>query len=1012
MGFWHSKTLRKPEQSVPEKPKNPDPHEVTITRLRNTLNHDWETFLLNNILLSVQFFDNYEREVGNLRVRPVSNKDTERNSGLAEHQRYCLSPDQLYEAVGRWVRFRPQHGERSHTYELLHAPRLFITPENVEVLENIDTEQYSTVTNATSYYFSLEKTKKPGYKKIRVEESMLPHKRRTTYETIEDDEGVYEHIASDNTEQSDRDKISKERTHEQDIIAHSSTCPEIPELTTIQSQPSITADVPSTSSKHKKKFGPQTEQSDPMKYINFTPTERRLSGIRKAANFSEYEDARQEPKFNSRSALKPAFSLPSLAISDNVDSRKTTSSPKHSDSSGYKSEGGSPSRHNSSPPRSHSSDSDYGYTTITEFATPRPLDQHRLGHVPSNTAQIPMECFFKLDVPVYEEDDGITSKGRKKLFETRHYLNSTVYMRSFADIFQEKLATPLGFASGLESATLQGTRIYCDIVQNGHDSKPVKIRNEIIPALFSTAWPQKEAFKWKSRKRNRVHDSRPNVAYTWPNQSMLEQVLRLGCHLLPLGYTPTRKSNNERHLEWQLAFPKAERYLETTLTHPQVRCLLFCLALYKSYLEPRDVQLGLSFMHIRTLLFWQCEKKYAEWPEDRPGETLKKFLKIIYEKLQLEELEDYFIPERNLFESIPNTYLYRDQKKLKHIREKLVMHVLLAVRNLRYVGSSFYPTLDCKKLYHIITTDNLETLQIQSKGVIPKPIQRQTEQDDEDDLYDDSDRDSDNSNIDLWKTVNKKDPMKKWKQDRWTQIEIKKAVEKQAKKQSSKPRRPSIDSINLEVELNRSAEVLRKKALLEFFIPHFIEIAKKSNSFRATRQARFYLQHADNLIKQLIECGYGEKSAKHYSHEIEVIRLAMGRDSSGPSSEITTNHVQNPSTKLDRGVPPLIPQNSRPNLFRKKVELPITVPASEQTTKKKPMALKVSSSLANKTVEPTHKTKDNLNSETQTEKGTETQKNQHSLPPSPGIKIDVSHSPPLSPTVVLTEVVTAESTDF
>lgn len=61
MGFWHSKTLRKPEQSVPEKPKNPDPHEVAITRLRNTLNHDWETFLLNNILLSVQFFDNYER---------------------------------------------------------------------------------------------------------------------------------------------------------------------------------------------------------------------------------------------------------------------------------------------------------------------------------------------------------------------------------------------------------------------------------------------------------------------------------------------------------------------------------------------------------------------------------------------------------------------------------------------------------------------------------------------------------------------------------------------------------------------------------------------------------------------------------------------------------------------------------------------------------------------------------------------------------------------------------------
>jgi hypothetical protein len=94
--------------------------------------------------------------VKNLRDNPVSESDAERNRTLAEHQRHCVSPDRLYEAVGRHVMFRPADGDRSETYELLHSPRLLVVQDNVEVVASRDEAVYSTVLETPSYRFTME----------------------------------------------------------------------------------------------------------------------------------------------------------------------------------------------------------------------------------------------------------------------------------------------------------------------------------------------------------------------------------------------------------------------------------------------------------------------------------------------------------------------------------------------------------------------------------------------------------------------------------------------------------------------------------------------------------------------------------------------------------------------------------------------------------------------------------------------------------------------------------------
>lgn len=103
-----------------------------------------------------------------LRKSPASERDAERNVGLAEHQRHCVSPDRLCEVVRRRVLFRTEHGERSHSYEPLHSPRVFMVQDNVEVVEHRDAALYSTVVETPSYRFTMETTtdNRPGKRPV------------------------------------------------------------------------------------------------------------------------------------------------------------------------------------------------------------------------------------------------------------------------------------------------------------------------------------------------------------------------------------------------------------------------------------------------------------------------------------------------------------------------------------------------------------------------------------------------------------------------------------------------------------------------------------------------------------------------------------------------------------------------------------------------------------------------------------------------------------------------------
>jgi hypothetical protein len=68
----------------------------------------------------------------------------------------------------------------------------------------------------------------------------------------------------------------------------------------------------------------------------------------------------------------------------------------------------------------------------------------------------------------------------------------------------------------------------------------------------------------------------------------------------------------------------------------------------------------------------------------------------------------------------------------------------------------------------------------------------------------------------------------------------------------------------------------RGRLVLEYFISHFIAMAKKSNEFSCHGQSFMYIKHADNLMRLMKELKYYGTNA-HMGYETELEQLKQAR---------------------------------------------------------------------------------------------------------------------------------------
>lgn len=497
---------------------------------------------------------------------------------------------------------------------------------------------------------------------------------------------------------------------------------------------------------------------------------------------------------------------------------------------------------NPSPP---SSEYDYVYMTSVSSHQPLSIMRNLAATDELSSTSLPDICITtSVTTSTASEDD----QSQSPYETTKHYFNSKSFLAYFLHIFQDTLADTLGIAkSELTQATWMGASIFGQAW-------------EVIPAI-ACPWP-KEAFEWIHRQREIRENPITKQKFQWPTRTMVNKVTSFGCHVVPIG-SPKTAFDAKRELEWKIVFPEAERYLESCLTSTQIKVLVVVKTLVKTFVEPYfDGKTNqLTMEHLRCHLFWQCEHNCAAWPEDYLGEALLRYLRSLLDHLKRQKLPDYFLPRRNLFENVSTEVLVELHKRIFRITENPVMHVLIALRNLKLFPGLF-PCINYKKIYSVIIIDN--------PLKIVNPMFRT--KDEALDEYDDADDDED----DIWDMQSQQQQQHGGvvtTVDRLTIGKKRKRVKFAAEHEKlgqRMQRRFSVESIDVKIAVTNHIERIRRVILYETFILHFIEMAKAFLKYKTWNQSLIYLKQASRLCDLLAE-DEGKTEADVFRTKINLI---------------------------------------------------------------------------------------------------------------------------------------------
>jgi hypothetical protein len=244
----------------------------------------------------------------------------------------------------------------------------------------------------------------------------------------------------------------------------------------------------------------------------------------------------------------------------------------------------------------------YGYIV----SRPVKLSDVRNDFRPRRESLLPSKCFQKFQARPSTSD--LLDPHSIPDSETRAqlYFSSKQFMEFFAATFDE-LASTIGKRSLVGSARCQDPRIMCreDISSSGHLCKESRVH--FIPSVEAGFWPD-EALEFSgpsliSRRRPTLRDNRTGMRYQWPPKDVLAALQQTGFNLVPVGFVPLKagadqdkRAAEEQPLQWLVMFTKVEQLIQRSLNHPKLRCYLFALLLYKTFMNDED---SLNPTHIR-----------------------------------------------------------------------------------------------------------------------------------------------------------------------------------------------------------------------------------------------------------------------------------------------------------------------------------------------------------------------------------------------------------------------------
>ena len=164
------------------------------------------------------------------------------------------------------------------------------------------------------------------------------------------------------------------------------------------------------------------------------------------------------------------------------------------------------------------------------------------------------------------------------------------------------------------------------------------VETDVVTCFACDFWPQ-SASSWI--KRDSLH---------WPKQEIIDDVVRNGCHVVPIG----NPLSPYRDTEWRISFSLAEYKIVKSMNHPQFLAYGLLKILLKEVINRQsdESKILLCSYYMKTAIFWTIQQnpKFKWCPHnlfDGFWMCFKLLLKWVYEGV----CPNFFIPQNNMFRS-------------------------------------------------------------------------------------------------------------------------------------------------------------------------------------------------------------------------------------------------------------------------------------------------------------------------------------------------------------------------
>ncbi|XP_060730763.1 transmembrane protein 102 [Tachysurus vachellii] len=197
-----------------------------------------------------------------------------------------------------------------------------------------------------------------------------------------------------------------------------------------------------------------------------------------------------------------------------------------------------------------------------------------------------------------------------------------------------------------------------------------RVLYDLLPVVSFRGWPA-------------VAQSWLTTNHFWDGKITEEEAIS-GFYLLPC-CSPTAVSASRPDREWRLAFSRSEVQLKKCVPFPMAAAFQAAKAVVSRLLaRPRT---GLSLYHLRTLLFWACDRLPAAYlscsEQETPARLFLGLLDDLAHCVLGKNCPNYFLPQYNMLEHLTDNAALLVARKLAHLRSDPAEHLRAALEQAR-----------------------------------------------------------------------------------------------------------------------------------------------------------------------------------------------------------------------------------------------------------------------------------------------------------------------------------------